>query len=732
MIKADKIQFVLMKEHPIMGYALSFMAGAYLALSVKIPLLYILIFLAVFIICKFIFICRQRRPWIFMLFVFAASGYLLCLNSIPQWYFQSSVPPGECRISGTVESVKSTGYSYEYVLYDVLIDGEETNSKIKISNITDRDYIEEGYRIILKAVPEKPAVAQQSGMFAQDRYYMTKNIQYTATIFDSWISIADKNAGEASLSTALQSSIFERYSKDFSQPVSGLLYSLTTGDKSYIDKDIYAACADLGIAHIFAISGLHIGALLLLWEVYCNKTKKRFLVKIMGSAVLVAALYAVVGARASLLRAIAMWALYIIYQYAGIKGNLIDFLAIAMTGLLIFNPLYIIDLGFLLSVSCVGAIGLVYAPIAGMKRGDKFRKIINFYPVSMFLVSVSILCVSWVITAKAFGQVAILSPLWNVVLVPMIVVLISLLLGYGLLFYVPLLGTAISFLIDKFVNLIIYLVKVFSSVNIEIKTAKMGIIMALSIMGILLLMTDLIIKGRKRLRIAAGISAAVLILAGAAAMPEPDRLEVYAGYDAAFIYIADGGENALIINEDDGGIRRVLEDIDADRINTLIYSGNDIEDLECLIEGADEITFDKIIVNKEILSGYAGAGEYYGADDFEIISAGGTEIYMAAFRANEKAVTHYYVRINYYDRDFLYLDPMRLREGAVEGCEIAISSRWTKQRIENIVFASPQYAIINSRDYLMGEGVVTENGYNVPIFNINNSGAFTYYPQKGK
>ena len=32
----------------------------------------------------------------------------------------------------------------------------------------------------------------------------------------------------------------------------------------------------------------------------------------------------------------------------------------------------------------------------------------------------------------------------------------------------------------------------------------------------------------------------------------------------------------------------------------------------------------------------------------------------------------------------------------------------------------------------MGEGVVTENGYNVPIFNINNSGAFTYYPQKGK
>ncbi len=720
-----------MKEHPLMGYALSFMAGAYFALIFRVSSVFLVALLAAFIIFTLLFIWNQKRPWVFMLFIFALIGYLLCAKSIPDWYFENYIPPEECQITGTVESVKSTGYSYEYVLTDVQLSYNEIESKIKITNVTDRDYIEEGYKIRLKAVLERPAAAQQSGMFAENRYYMTKNIQYTATIFDSWISIIDKNAADTPLSSILQNKIYKRYSSDFDQPVSGILYSLTTGDKSYMDKDIYAACGDLGIAHIFAISGLHIGALLVLWELYCKKTKRRFLAKILGSAILVGMLYLVVGSRASLLRAIAMWGLYVVYQYIGVKGNLIDFLAIAMIGLLIFNPLYVIDLGFLLSVSCVGAIGLVYAPIVGMKKGEKFRKIINFYPVSLFLVSVSILCVSWIITAKAFGQVAVLSPLWNVVFVPMTVVLISLLLGYALLFFVPLLGGAVTWIIDKYVNLIVYLVKVFSSVNIEIRIPKMGFMLALVTMAILLVMTDLILRGKKKLRIVAGIAAVVLAMTGAMIAPNPGRMEVYAGYDAAFLYISENGKDILIINEDDGGIQRVLTDINAREIDILIYSGNDAEDLEDLLDGADEITFDEIIVHNDILNEHMGS-EYTGVNSFENITVGNVEIFLASFRANEKAITHYYTHIKYYDREFTYLDPLRLRESAIEKCEIVISSRWTKQRIENVVFALPEYVIMNSKDYLMGQCVVTNENYNVPIFNLNNSGAFTYYPQKDK
>ena len=167
-----------MKEHPLMGYALSFMAGAYFALIFRVSSVFLVALLAAFIIFTLLFIWNQKRPWVFMLFIFALIGYLLCAKSIPDWYFENYITPEECQITGTVESVKSTGYSYEYVLTDVQLSYNEIESKIKITNVTDRDYIEEGYKIRLKAVLERPAAAQQSGMFAENRYYMTRITSY--------------------------------------------------------------------------------------------------------------------------------------------------------------------------------------------------------------------------------------------------------------------------------------------------------------------------------------------------------------------------------------------------------------------------------------------------------------------------------------------------------------------------------------------------------------------------
>ena len=65
------------------------------------------------------------------------------------------------------------------------------------------------------------------------------------------------------------------------------------------------------------------------------------------------------------------------------------------------------------------------------------------------------------------------------------------------------------------------------------------------------------------------------------------------------------------------------------------------------MDGADEITFDEIIVHNDILNEHMGS-EYTGVNSFENITVGNVEIFLASFRANEKAITHYYTVITSY------------------------------------------------------------------------------------
>gem|GEM_PF-4441256 len=722
---AKKMKFVLMKEHPLLGYALCFMIGAYSAIMIDFPVVFAVIVLVISALFTIGFTIFRKKSWVFLLFVFISLGYILSNASIPKWYNEDYVPPEKCQIIGTVETVRDKGYASEYVLSDVSFGTKKIESKIIVKNISERNKIVPGQRIRFYATLEKPATAQQTGMFSEKMYYMTKGIQYTCTIYDTKIAVLKKAENSISINTRVQSQIYSRFNKNFSQPVLGMIYSLGTGNKNYMDKELYSQCSSLGISHIFAISGLHIGALLIIWEFFCKKTKQRFLVKILGSAILIFILYIIVGSRASLFRAIAMWALIVVYQYAGIKGDLIDFLSIAMIVLLFMNPLYVVDLGFILSVTCVGAIWLIYLPIA---KKNKHKKLFRLYPVSMFVVSLSILSFSWIITAKAFGQVAIMSPIWNVIFVPITIVLLMLLMCYSIVFWIPLIRFPIIWAIDNLAKIIINLVKWCSKINIEIKTPSISFIATIGIVIALLLITDVLFKKKKKLRTVIGIATVVIILALSLFIPMEPKMEVFAGYDAPFVYIYENNKSILILNEDDGGIRRVLKDINKNKIDVFLYTGNDIEDLEELLSDIDGIKFKEIIIHEDLIEGNIVDNNYTLVSTNEVLEYGNLSFNIQPFRANKNAVTHYYADIKYYDRHFTYIDSLRLREGAIDKSETVICTSWTKQRIENLTYVNCKYVIMNSRDYLMDDLPVSNNNMTIPTYNINNSGSFTYFP----
>ena len=178
---------------------------------------------------------------------------------------------GNKTITGKVESIgKSTNSNY-YILSNCYIDGlkvgkcrcyfsDELKSDVKIGNLIK---VLAGTSVI-----EAPS---NEGEFNQENYYRSDGITFISfanniEITNGKIDILKQKIYETKLK--IKSQIF----KIFNEKDAGLFSAMVTGDKSSIDKEQKDRFKDNGIAHILAISGLHLSILgLALFELLRKK-----------------------------------------------------------------------------------------------------------------------------------------------------------------------------------------------------------------------------------------------------------------------------------------------------------------------------------------------------------------------------------------------------------------------------------------------------------------------------
>ena len=118
-----------------------------------------------------------------------------------------------------------------------------------------------------------------------------------------------------------------------------------------------------GIVHITCVSGMHISVLISLVALLCAGFARRWRLLICGT--LLVGYCLLLGSSPSLLRASVMGMVSILALAAGREPCSFSSLAAAIIGLLIFNPAFGSDIGFLLSVSSTAAIVLAVPYIEG-------------------------------------------------------------------------------------------------------------------------------------------------------------------------------------------------------------------------------------------------------------------------------------------------------------------------------------------------------------------------------
>ena len=135
-----------------------------------------------------------------------------------------------------------------------------------------------------------------------------------------------------------------------------IINALLLGQRQAISKDTYKSFTESGAIHILAISGLHIGLLMLLLGIlfkplsYFKSGKKLIPILI----IILLWIYAfITGMSASVMRAVTMFSLVTVAMYSNRVTNTYNTLVISAFLLLLFNPFYVFDIGFQLSYSAV-------------------------------------------------------------------------------------------------------------------------------------------------------------------------------------------------------------------------------------------------------------------------------------------------------------------------------------------------------------------------------------------
>ncbi len=234
-------------------------------------------------------------------------------------------------------------------------------------------------------------------------------------------------------------------------------YALLTGNSNYMADDVIGVFRNTGVAHIFAVSGLHIGFLatllnLLLKRIRINKYVKATIIT------LVLFFYSgVCGFSASSIRASIMSAVMLFLSAKGERYDGLSAVSFSAIIILLISPAQLFCVGFQLSFTVVMGI-LILSPV--ISRPFKFlgKKV-----SSSIGTVVSAQLSGFPICLYAFGQVSPLSIIANLIFIPIVgIVFILLLFGavfggafgisYVLLFPTKYLITALIFVIKVFDN----------------------------------------------------------------------------------------------------------------------------------------------------------------------------------------------------------------------------------------------------------------------------------------
>jgi len=266
-------------------------------------------------------------------------------------------PQGRVRLSATVERITATNNGTLRVVFrDCRTAARSLDGKAVAYIATDDDF-EAGDRVSFFCYASN---RENEGDYYYDVFC---GIYYSL----SYVSDLKTYGNDARLYERANVALKNVLKKGLDDKTYPLAIALTLGDASLIGEKI-SAYRFAGIAHAFAVSGLHVGLFFGLFVFIADKLKLRKIPRIIFVLLPTAFYCLLCGFRPSAIRALIMASTALLSRELGFKRDGLSVVAVALIVVLCIQPFYLFDAGMRLSFLAVGGITL-HTPV--LKRGAK-------------------------------------------------------------------------------------------------------------------------------------------------------------------------------------------------------------------------------------------------------------------------------------------------------------------------------------------------------------------------
>lgn len=337
--------------------------------------------------------------------------------------FSASFYRGECVVSGRVREI---GENCVF-LSDLSVDKNKEEGKMKLYLSDDvLETLSFGDEIVFRAYVESENEPSKD-LFSYGT--VTDGLRFTA----SSAEFVGKTGKKTDVFLSTREKIKKTLYSGMSEDSASVAYAMFTGDTSLMPEDLKDNFRRGGIAHIFAVSGLHIGALYAFCRLLMRKTGVENAPHVVRVFVVVCVLLfygGVCGFSASVVRAIAMCLFAYVAELFGVKSDSLERIGGAMLVVLLFSPSQLTEAGFLLSFAACfgisvfsGRLKRCFSAAFCFVFGKELSGVSGFLSVTLSaqLFTLPILC-------STFGYLSKAGILLNCLFVPLLSAVFSLLL----------------------------------------------------------------------------------------------------------------------------------------------------------------------------------------------------------------------------------------------------------------------------------------------------------------